>query len=105
MPYARNLLLAALASIPLAACSSGNIRTAGSYSAPAAPQVQNPNYDPYAAPGTVNATWAPPVLNRNGTIVKPNDPRGAMAGRPDYEHSSWATGAAGGATYAPPGTF
>ncbi|RXS25252.1 hypothetical protein ER611_09265, partial [Streptococcus pyogenes] len=85
MPYARNLLLAALASSPLAACSSGNIRTAGSYSAPAAPQVQNPNYDPYAAPGTVNATWAPPVLNRNGTIVKPNDPRGAMAGRPDYE--------------------
>ena len=105
MPYARNLLLAALASIPLATCSSGNIRTAGSYSAPAAPQVQNPNYDPYAAPGTVNATWAPPVLNRNGTIVKPNDPRGAMAGRPDYEHAPWATGAAGGATYAPPGTF
>ena len=101
----RSALLAALAALSLAACSSGNIRTAGSYSAPAAPQVQNPSYDPYAAPGTVNATWAPPVLNRNGTIVKPNDPRGAMAGRPDYEHAPWATGAAGGATYAPPGTF
>ena len=105
MPHARNLLLAALALIPLAACSSGNVRFAGSYSAPAAPPVQNPSYDPYAAPGTANATSAPPVLNRNGTIVKPNDPRGAMAGRPDYEHAPWATGAAGGATYAPPGTF
>lgn len=105
MPHARNLLLAALALIPLAACSSGNVRTVGSYSAPAAPPVRNPSYDPYASPGTVNATWAPPVLNRNGTIVKPNDPRGAMAGRPDYEHAPWATGAAGGAAYAPPGTF
>ena len=101
----RSALLAALAALSLAACSSGNVRTTSSYNAPAAPPVINPNYDPFAAPGTVNATWAPPVLNRNGTIVKPNDPRGAMAGRPDYEHAPWATGAAGGAAYAPPGTF
>ena len=53
MPYARNLLLAALASIPLAACSSGNIRTAGSYSAPAAPQVQK-----YPS-GEGRGCWAP----------------------------------------------
>lgn len=95
------MLLAALA---LGACTEGNIRSAGSYSAPAAPPIKNPSYDPYASPGSANATWAPPVVNRNGTIVRPNDPA-SQAGRPDYEHASWATGAAGGSAAAPPGTF
>lgn len=95
------LLVAALA---LGACSGGNIRSVSSYTAPAAPTVQHPSYDPFASPGSVNATWAPPVVNRNGTIVRPHDP-GALAGRPDYERAPWATGAAGGSTAAPAGTF
>jgi hypothetical protein len=31
-------------------------------------------YDPYAAYGEANATRRPPVLDRNGTIVKPFEP-------------------------------
>ena len=92
------LLFVALA---LGACSGGNIRSVSSYTAPAAPTVRHPSYDPFASPGSANATWAPPVVNRNGTIVRPHDP-GVLAGRPDYER---APGAAGGSTAAPPGTF
>ena len=95
------LLFAALA---LGACSGGNIRSVSSYTAPAAPTVRHPSYDPFASPGSANATWAPPVVNRNGTIVRPHDP-GVRAGRPDDERAPWATGAAGGSTAAPPGTF
>ena len=70
----------------------------------AASPVQHPNYDPYSAYGESNATWRPPVADRNGTIVKPNEPS-TEAERPDYEHAPWATGAAGGTVFAPPGTF
>jgi hypothetical protein len=68
------------------------------------PPVRNPVYDPYAGYGTANATWQPPVFNRDGTIVKPAEPA-LQADRPDYENAPWATGAAGGSRYTPPGTF
>jgi len=88
----------------LAACSSGNVKSANDYSPPPAPPVRNPIYDPYAAYGTANATWQPPVFNRDSTIVKPTEPA-SQADRPDYENAPWATGAAGGSRYTPPGTF
>ena len=88
----------------LAACSSGNVKSARDYNAPAAPPVRNPLYDPAVPYGTANATWAAPIYNRAGTIVRPADP-GTDLGRPDYEHAEWATGAGGGSRNAPPGTF
>ena len=88
----------------LAACGGGNIESARDYGAPAAPSVKHPYYDPYAPYGRANATWTPPVWNRDGTIVKPGDP-GVERGRPAYESAPWATGAAGGSASAPPGTF
>jgi uncharacterized lipoprotein len=95
-----------LAAVVLSACSTSppNVKSANDYNPPAAPPVQHPLYDPYAAYGQANATWRPPVINRDGTIVKPYDPA-VDAQRPDYEHAPWATGAAGGSVEAPPGTF
>lgn len=90
--------------LALAGCAGGNLRWPGDYSAPAAPRVRQSEYDPFARPGSANALWMPPIINRNGTIVRPYDPS-VMSGRPDYEHASWATGAAGGSASAPPGTF
>ena len=103
MRLSRFLALSA-AVLGLTACSGGNLKTASDYSAPSAPPVRYPTYNPYSTYGTANATWVPPVVNRHGTIVRPNDP-GALSGRPDYEHAEWATGAAGGDRLAPPGTF
>lgn len=91
-------------SVPLAACSSGNVRTAASYNAPPPPPVQHPFYDPYASYGEANAIWRPPVVDRNGTIVKPYEPS-TQGTRPNYESAPWATGASGGSPSAPPGTF
>ena len=89
----------------LGACHEApNVKSASDYDPPAAPPLLHPYYDPYARYGQANATWAPPVVNRDGTVVKPSDPS-AEAGRPDYEHAQWATGAAGGSIAAPPGTF
>jgi hypothetical protein len=102
MHHAR--LLAPLLITVLAACNSGNVKSAKDYSAPAAPQVRNPFYDPSAGYGEENATWQPPVWNRDGTIVKPAEPA-SQSNRPRYELAPWATGAAGGSQYAPPGTF
>jgi len=93
-----------LLALGLAACHTGNLESANDYSPPPAPPVQHPNYDPYSAYGQSNATWRPPVADRNGTIVKPNEPS-TEGDRPDYEHAPWATGAAGGTVFAPPGTF
>jgi hypothetical protein len=91
--------------LALASCSTPpNVKSANDYDAPAAPPVKHPQYDPYAAFGEANATWRPPVVNRAGTIVRPEDPS-VDAGRPDYEHAQWATGAAGGSILVPPGTF
>jgi len=100
----RALLIIPFAAILLAACSTGNVKSTKDYSPPPAPQVRNPIYDPYAGYGTANATWQPPVFNRDGTIVKPAEPA-SQADRPDYESAPWATGAGGGSQYAPPGTF
>jgi hypothetical protein len=104
MRSSRHLILALAAC--LAACSAGNVKSAKEYSAPAAPPVRNPLYNPYAAYGEANATWQPPVWNRgDGTIVKPAEPS-SQDDRPAYEFAPWATGAAGrGSKYAPQGTF
>ena len=90
--------------VPLAACDSGNIKPTSSYNAPPAPYVRNPVYNPYAAYGEANATWQPPIFNRDGTIVKPAEPA-SQSDRPAYEFAPWATGASGGSPAAPPGTF
>ena len=96
------VLLLALAT--LAACDNGNIRPVSSYSAPKAPPVRNPVYNPYAAYGEANATWQPPAFNRDGTVVKPAEPA-SQSDRPAYEFAPWATGASGGSANAPSGTF
>jgi hypothetical protein len=88
----------------LAACSSGNVHAPADYDAPPAPVVRHRFYDSYAAYGEANATWRPPVSDRNGTVVKPVEPS-TQATRPNYESAPWATGAAGGSRSAPPGTF
>ena len=99
------LALACLLLLSLAACHEApNVRSASDYDPPAAPPMLHPYYDPYASYGQTNATWTPDVANRNGTIVRPQD-LSVSVGRPDYEHSQWATGAAGGSAAAPPGTF
>lgn len=96
------ILIFTLASV--SACSGGNLKSVSDYSAPAAPPVRHTVYDPFATYGSFNATWMPPVNDRRGTIVRPSDPSQNNS-RPDYEHSDWATGAAGGDRLAPPGTF
>ena len=90
--------------LTVAACASTNVKSAHDYSAPPAPPVRDPVYDPFAGYGTSNATWRPPVFNRDGTIVKPAEPA-SQDDRPAYETAPWATGAWGGTRYAPPGTF
>jgi hypothetical protein len=96
------LLLAGL--IALSACDHGNVKPVASYSAPPAPPVRNPTFNPYAPYGDANATWEPPTFNQDGTIVKPSEPS-SQAGRPPYEFAPWETGAEGGSQNAPPGTF
>ncbi len=103
MGLLRNVIFAS-AMVSLAACSSGNIKSARDYNVPAAPPVRHRYYSPYAPYGEANATWTPPVWDRNGTIVRPVDP-GVELGRPSYETAPWATGAPGGSAVAPPGTF
>ena len=101
----RALALLILLPIGLGACTSGpNVKSAKDYSAPAAPPVRNSLYNPYAAYGEANATWTPPVFNRDGTIMKPTEPA-SQSDRPGYEFAPWASGASGGSQNAPPGTF
>lgn len=92
--------------LALSACSSQspNVKSAKDYTAPAAPPDRHPLYNPYAAYGEANATWAPPIYNRDGTVVKPAEPS-SQSDRPAYEFAPWATGAAGGSQNAPAGTF
>ena len=97
-------LLAIPVALSLIGCSGGNLRSASDYNAPPAPPVKHPSYNPYAAYGEANATWRPPVFDRNGTVVKPDDPAVDYR-RPEYENAPWATGAEGGSALAPPGTF
>ena len=98
------ILIALILTLPLAACAGGNVRTASQYGNPSPVAVKNPDYDPYMAYGSANATWRPPVYNRQGTIVAPDEPS-TQSSRPDYEHAPWAYGASGGSQFAPPGTF
>ena len=101
----RALALLILLHIGLAACTGGpNVKSAKDYSAPAAPPVRNSLYNPYAAYGEANATWTPPVFNRDGTIMKPTEPA-SQSDRPGYEFAPWASGASGGSQNAPAGTF
>ena len=90
----RPALLLLVASIALAACDHGNIKPVSSYDAPKAPPVRNSIYDPYQPYGQANATWRPPVFNRDRTMVKPSEPSSQDA-RPDYENAPWATGGGG----------
>lgn len=99
-----NLTFIGLLATSLAGCSGANLKSASDYSAPAAPTVKHPYYNPYSPYGEANARWTPPVWNRDGTITRPADP-GVDSGRPSYETAPWATGASGGRIYAPPGTF
>lgn len=98
------LFLSLVVSGILSACHSGNLKSAAEYDPPSAPPVIHPEFDPYAPYGQANATWRPPVADRNGTIVKPSEPSSEV-GRPDYEHAPWASGAMGSNFLAPPGTF
>lgn len=100
----RITLLTLLASLAACAQNPPNVKSAGSYSAPEAPPVRNPIYNPYAPYGEANATWRAPVYNRDGTVVKPAEPA-SQYDRPSYETAPWASGAAGGDQDAPPGTF
>ena len=100
----RPALVLALLATGLAGCDHGNIKSVKGYDAPMAPPVRNSEYNPYAAYGEANATWTPPVFNRDGAIVKPAEPS-TQSDRQDYESAPWATGAAGGNRLAPPGTF
>ena len=90
--------------LALSACDHGNVKPVASYSAPPAPPIRNPIFNPYAPYGDANATWEPPAFNQDGTIVKPNEPS-SQATRPPYELAPWATVAEGGSQNAPPGTF
>jgi hypothetical protein len=98
LPLALALTLGALA---LAGCAQGNVRAPAGYAALAPPPVRNPWYDPYAAYGSADAIWRPPVYDVHGTIVKPIEPA-SQASRPNYEGAEWATG---GSSLRPPGTF
>lgn len=88
----------------LTACGGGSVSSSAHLHGPKPPPMRFAKFEPNAPYGSANATWAPPVFNRGGTIVKPTDPRNDT-GRPDYEHAPWATGAAGSDQYAPAGTW
>ena len=100
----RALPILLLALTALVACDNGNVKPVSSYSAPEAPPVRNPSYNPYAAYGEANATWQSPAYNRDGTVVKPAEPA-SQSDRPAYEFAPWATGASGGSSDVPNGTF
>ena len=103
----RIILTSAIAALllTLAACGSGgNLKSVSDYKALAAPPVKHPFYDPTAAYGDAHATWRPPVVNRDGGIVRPRE-LATEWGRPDYEGASWATGAGRSPFGGPPGTF
>jgi hypothetical protein len=90
--------------VSLVACDSGNIKSAADYHPPPPPAIQHPDYDPYAAYGEARASWLPPVVDRTGGIVKPEEPATDW-NRPNYEGAPWATGAKPSPYGGPPGTF
>jgi hypothetical protein len=90
--------------IGLTGCDSGNVKTAADYDPPPPPPIHHPNYDPAAPYAQANATWQPPVVNRDGSIVKPGEPATEWD-RPNYEGAPWASGAKPSPYGGPPGTF
>ncbi len=89
----------------LTSCGNGgNLKSAKDYNVPPPPPIVHPAYNPYAAYGEARATWRPPVIDRDGTIQKPSEPS-SQYDRPNYEGSSWATGAGRSVFSGPPGTF
>ena len=101
----RAFLILPILTFGLVACATPpNVEKVSDYSAPPAPPIRDPSYNPYSPYGSENATWAPPTFNRDGTVVKPAEPS-SQDDRADYEHAPWATGAEGGSQFAPPGTF
>lgn len=94
--------LPAFACFALAACS-GNV-SAGHGHGPKPPPLQHARYEPGAAYGSSRAVWAPPVYDRQGHIVKIEDPRNS-GGREDYEHAGWAVDGPNNNYTHPPGTF
>jgi hypothetical protein len=90
--------------LPLASCSSGNLKSVKDYSVPPPPAIQHPSYNPYSRYGEANARWRPPVIDRDGTIQKPAEPS-SQWDRPNYEGAQWATGAGRSVFSGPPGTF
>ena len=98
------LLCILSAALALAACAHGNVTSASDYTPPRAPPVRYPLYNPYSPYGEANASWQPPIFNRDGTIMRPTEPA-TDADRPSYETAPWATGAVGGSQLTPPGTF
>jgi hypothetical protein len=104
MKIPRNLILFGFMVYALAGCASPNVKTPGQYASAPAPVVKSKYYNPFAAYGSSNATWAPPVLDRWGTVVKPTDPATSWT-RPDYEAAPWASGAQPSPYGGPAGTF
>jgi hypothetical protein len=90
--------------VGLTACDRGNLKSAADYHPPPPPPIAHPAYNPYAAYGDANAIWQPPVINRNGSIVKPEEPATEWD-RPNYESAPWATGGKASPFGGPPGTF
>src|ERR1700738_2358733 len=75
--------------LSLAACDHGNVKSAADYDPPPPPPITHPAYNPYAAYGEANAIWQPPVVDRSGGIVKPEEPATEWS-RPNYEGAPWA---------------
>lgn len=90
--------------LALAGCSSGNLKSAKDYDIPPPPPIRHATYNPYTGYGDANATWRPPVLDRDGMIQKPAEPS-SQWDRPNYEGSGWATGATHSVFSGAPGTF
>ena len=90
--------------LAVAGCSSGNLKSAKDYNVPPPPPIRHATYNPYAGYGDANATWRPPVVDRDRTIQKPAEPS-SQWDRLNYEGSDWATGAAQSVFGGAPGTF
>lgn len=100
----RSLAMAGALTLVLAGCAEGNVKTAADYHPPPPPPIAHPAYNPYAAYGEAHAIWQPPVVDRTGTIVKPEEPATEWS-RPNYEGAPWASGAKPSPYGGPPGTF
>ena len=90
--------------VGLTACDDGNVKSAADYDPPAPPPIRHPDYDPYVAYGEAHAAWQPPVVDRAGSIIKPEEPATEWD-RANYENAPWASGAKPSPFGGPPGTF